>query len=158
MYFPAAANAAHSRMQGLLWIVQCFVRVVFAIYEPQTLANATKRGVGSANSCYRGCSGTKATPVIGMIKPEPLGTSSHQRDWRAKCKTNPICATTVQRCSEKLLLFSAAVRFSACVVSARAQRPSWLVGRRLPFLRRTLVLPNANVFGTPSNGKGKEED
>lgn len=127
------------RMHGLLWIVQRFVRVVFALYEPQPIANATKRGTGSANSCYRCCSGTKATPITRMIKPEPLVTSSYPWDWRAKCKTNCICATVVQRCSEKPFLFSAAVRFSARVVSAQAPRPSLVARRRLSLLRWTLL-------------------
>lgn len=139
MCFPVAVYAAHSRMHGLLWIVQRFVRVVFALYEPQPLANATKRGMGSANSCYRCCSGTKATPITRMIKPEPLGTSSYHWDWRAKCKTNCICATIVQHCSEKPFLFSAAVRFIACVVSAQVPRPSLVVRRRPSLLRCNLL-------------------
>lgn len=107
-------------------------------YEPQPLANATKRGMGSANSCHCCCAGTKATPITRMIKPEPLGTSSHHPNWRAKCKTNCICATVVQHCSEKPFLFRDAVRFSGRVVSARALRPTLVVRRRLSLLRCTL--------------------
>lgn len=160
MYFPAAVYAADSRMHGLPWIIQRFVRVVVALYEPQPLAHATKRGMGSANSCYRCCSGTKATPITRMIKPEPLGTSSHHWDWRAKCKSNCIWATVVQHYSEKPFLFSAAVSFSARVASAQTPRPSLVVGKGLSLLRCTLLKEQCclmQITGGPKGKRGREE-
>lgn len=134
-----------------------FVRAVFVLYEPQPLANATKRDMGSANSCYRCCAGTKATATTRMIKPEPLGTDSHHRDWRATCK-NCICATVVQHCSEKCFLFSAAVRFHARLVSARALRPSLVVRRRLSLQRRTLWKNRAASCKCVITGGPKEKE
>lgn len=69
-----------------------------------TLANATKRGSGSGSFSCR-CSGWKAAPVAGVIKSEPLGSSSTRRDWAVKYYSGCICATVGQRCQEKLRPF-----------------------------------------------------
>lgn len=68
------------------------------------LANSTKWGSGSGSFCCC-CLGCKAAPVAGVIKSEPLGSSSTRWDWAVKCYSGCICATVGQRCQEKLRPF-----------------------------------------------------